>query len=82
MLTAGILSSLHNADDSSVHSTNADDNGVHSTSQDDVHSTIDSKPQGCKTHNSLRAAAAALAVSKAASNQGNLSIRKFQLKKT
>ena len=83
MLTLGILSSLHstNSDLLDLHSTTADDSGVHSTSQDGADSTIDSKPQGCKTHNSLRAAAATLAVSKAASNQGKFSIQKFQLKK-
>ena len=87
MLTSGILSSLHstNSDLLDLHSTTADDSGVHSTSQD---STIDLKPGGCKTRNSLRAAAAALAVSasnhnrsKAASNQGKFSIQRFQLKK-
>ena len=83
MLTLGILSSLHstNSDLLDLHSTTADDSGVHSTSQDGADSTIDSKPRGHKTHNSLRAAAAALAISKAASNQGKFSIQKFQLKK-
>ena len=87
LLTSGILSSLHstNSDLLDLHSTTADDSGVHSTSQD---STIDSKPGRRKTCNSLRAAAAALAVSasnhnrsKAASNQGKFSIQRFQLKK-
>ena len=83
MLTSGILSSLHstNSDLLDLHSTTADDSGVHSTSQDGVDSTIDSKPRGRKTCNSLRAAAAALTVSNAASNQGKFSIQKFQLKK-
>ena len=80
MLTSGILSSLHNTNSDllDLHSTTADDSGVHSTSQDGPDSTIDLKPRGCKTHNSL-SAAAALAVSKAVSNQGKFSIRKFQL---
>ena len=88
MLTSGILSSLHstNSDLLDLHSTTADDSGVHSTSQDRADSTIDSKPRGSKTCNSLRAATAALAISasnhnrsKAASNQGKFSIWRFQL---
>ena len=85
MLMAGIMSSLHstNSDLLDLHSTNADDSGVHSTSQDGGDSTIDFKPRGRKTCNSLRAAAAALAVSKDASksNLGKFNIQKFQLKK-
>ena len=83
MLTQGILSSLHstNSDLLDLHSTSFEDRGLHSTSQDSQHSTNPPKPQGWTTRNLLKAAAAAIAVSKAASQQGKFNIRRFQLRK-
>ena len=85
MLNAGILSSLHstNSDLLDLHSTNSENIVVHSTSQDAADSSMDSKPGGRKTHNSLRAAAAALALSNSAPKpkSAKFSIRRFQLRK-